>query len=258
MLNVLAGEDASDASTLGAAVPDYETELATDRPLPRVGIARGYFDVGVHPDVQQALDQAIADLRRAGFVIEELFMPADLLDEVAELQPIVMKSEGAANHLDTMRQRERDYTFEVGHRLHAGFFVPATSYIRALKLRGSYLRTFAKAVFSKVDAILTPVLPIPVPTIAETSGKTGKAYLDMVVSLTRNTKVVNYFGLPAISVPCGFTSNGLPTAFQLIARPLQEDALLRVADRYQQVTDWHVREPGLVACATKVRSNVRG
>ena len=97
------------------------------------------------------------------------------------------------------------------------------------------------------DRILTPVLPMPVPTIAETTGQTGKAYLDMVVAITRNTKVVNYLGLPAISVPCGFSSNGLPTSFQLIGRPLQEAALLRAADRYQQATNWHRREPELVA-----------
>ena len=80
---------------------------------------------------------------------------------------------------------------------------------------------------------------------------TGKAYLDMVVALTRNTKVINFLGLPTISVPCGFTSNGLPTAFQLFGRPLQEAALLRAADRYQQATDWHAREPGLAAGAAQ-------
>jgi aspartyl-tRNA(Asn)/glutamyl-tRNA(Gln) amidotransferase subunit A len=65
----------------------------------------------------------------------------------------------------------------------------------------------------------------------------------MVVAITRNTKVINYLGLPALSVPCGFTSNGLPTSFQLVGRPLQEPALLRAADRYQRVTDWHRQEP---------------
>ena len=174
-------------------------------------------------------------------------MPADVLDEVAELHPLVMKSEGAANHLPTMRTREADYTFEVGHRLHAGFFIPAASYIRALKLRGACLRAFAKAAFARADLILAPVLPIPVPTIAETSGRTGKAYLDMVVSLTRNTKVINYLGLPALSVPCGFTASGLPTAFQLIGRPFDEAGLLRAAHRYQQATDWHRQEPALVS-----------
>jgi aspartyl-tRNA(Asn)/glutamyl-tRNA(Gln) amidotransferase subunit A len=250
MLSVIAGQDAADSSTLAVPVPDYEAELGGERPPQRIGIARGYFDAGLHAEVRKSLDRAADDLRRCGFAVEECDMPIDLLDEVAELQPVIMKSEGAANHLTTMRAREAEYTFEVGHRLHAGFFVPATSYIRALKLRGMYLRAFAKAIFSSVDLILTPVLPNPVPTIAETSGKTGKDYLDMVLSLTRNTKVVNYFGLPALSVPCGFTSNGLPAAFQLIGRPLQEAALLRVADRYQQATDWHTREPDLVGDRT--------
>jgi aspartyl-tRNA(Asn)/glutamyl-tRNA(Gln) amidotransferase subunit A len=255
ILGVIAGHDAADGSSLALPVPDYEAALDRKDPLPRIGIARGYFDLGLHPEVRKALDRAVDDLRRSGFSVEDCAVPADLLDEVAELQPVIMKSEGAANHLETMREREADYTLEVGHRLHAGFFIPATNYIRALKLRGTYLREFAKTVFSHVDILLTPVLPQPVPTIAETSGRTGKDYLDMVVSLTRNTKVVNYFGLPAISIPCGFTANGLPAAFQLIARPLQEAALLRAADRYQQTTDWHTREPDLVAAAGQTIAN---
>lgn len=249
LLGVIAGHDPADASSLAVPVPDYEAELGSETTLPTIGIARGYFDLGVDAEVRKALDRAIDDLRRIGFAVADVAVPADLLDEIAELHPLIMKAEGAANHLSTMREREADYTFEVGHRLHAGFFIPAASYIRALKLRGTYLRTFAKAVFSQADLILTPVLPMPVPTIAETSGRTGKAYLDMVVSLTRNTKVINFLGLPAISVPCGFTANGLPTAFQLFARPLQEAALLRAADRYQRATDWHAREPSLVADA---------
>jgi aspartyl-tRNA(Asn)/glutamyl-tRNA(Gln) amidotransferase subunit A len=249
ILRVIAGHDPADASSLAIPVPDYEAELAGAGKLPTIGLARGYFDAGVTAEVAKAHDRAADDLARAGFAVEEVDMPAGLLDEIAELHPLVMKSEGSANHLATMREREADYTFEVGHRLHAGFFVPATSYIRALKLRGMYLRAFAQAVFSKVDLVLTPVLPMAVPTIAETSGRTGKAYLDMVVALTRNTKVINYLGLPAISVPCGFTANGLPTAFQLVGRPFNEAALLRAADRYQQATDWHTREPKLVADA---------
>jgi len=246
VLGVLAGADPADASSFDMPVPDYEAALASSAALPTIGIARGYFDAGVHPDVAKAHDQAADDLRRAGFIVKDVALPADLLDEIAELHPLVMKSEGAANHMPTLREQEADYTFEVGHRLHAGFFIPASHYIRALKLRGHYLRAFAKAAFAQADLILTPVLAIPVPTIAETTGRTGKAYLDMVVAITRNTKVINYLGLPAMSVPCGFTSNGLPTSFQLIGRPLHETALLRAADRYQQVTDWHRREPKII------------
>jgi aspartyl-tRNA(Asn)/glutamyl-tRNA(Gln) amidotransferase subunit A len=255
LLGVIAGHDPEDASSLDVPVPEYVAALDNEAPLPRIGIARGYFDVGVHPDVEKAIDAAVADLRRAGFSNEDIAVPADLLHEVAELHPLVMKAEGAANHLHTMRTRESDYTFEVSHRLHSGFFVPAANYIRALKLRGFYLRELAKAVFSKVDLLLTPVLSIPVPSIAETSGKKGKDYLDMVVALTRNTKVVNYFGVPAISVPCGFTSNRMPAAFQLIGRPLAEAALLRAVHRYQEITDWHLKEPTIVS-QTPARANV--
>ena len=182
----------------------------------------------------------------AAFPVIAVKVPSDLLSEVAELHPLVIKAEGAANHTDTMRERQEDYTFEVGHRLHAGFFVPAAHYVRSLKLRATYLKRFAAAVFGQVDLLLAPVLEIPVPTIAETTGKRGKDYLDMVVALTRNTKIVNYLGLPAISVPCGFTGNGLPTAFQLIGRPLSEATLMRAAHRYQAVTDWHVRIPAMM------------
>lgn len=247
LLGVIAGYDPEDASSLEAPVPDYAAALDSATPLPRIGIARGYFDAGLHPDVQKVIAAAVADLRRAGFSVEEVVVPADLLHEVAELHPLVMKAEGAANHLDTMRARESDYTLEVGHRLHSGFFIPAADYIRALKLRGFYLRELVKAIFSKVDLLLTPVLSIPVPNIAETSGKKGKDYLDLVVALTRNTKVVNYFGVPAVSVPCGFTSNRMPTAFQLIGRPLAEATLLSAVHRYQDVTDWHLREPEILS-----------
>jgi aspartyl-tRNA(Asn)/glutamyl-tRNA(Gln) amidotransferase subunit A len=245
LLRVIAGEDENDASTFPRPVPDYETLIEAPRPLPRIGIARGYFDRNVHPEVAKVINEAIATIGKLGFAVRESPLPADMLEEVAELHPMVMKSEGAANHLDDMRERQEDYTFEVGHRLHAGFLIPAANYIRGLKLRGPYLRAFAATAFADVDLLLTPLLPIPVPTIAETTGKRGKDYLDMVVALTRNTKVVNYFGLPAISVPCGFTANRLPVAFQLIGRPFGEGMLLRASHRYQQGTEWHTIEPPL-------------
>ena len=76
----------------------------------------------------------------------------------------------------------------------------------------------------------------------------------MVVALTRNTKVVNFLGLPAMSVPCGFTSNGLPMAFQLIGRPFDEAALLRAGHDYQLQTDWHLRVPAGVSDLSGARA----
>jgi aspartyl-tRNA(Asn)/glutamyl-tRNA(Gln) amidotransferase subunit A len=246
LLTVIAGHDAADGTSLPAPVPDYEAALDAPAPPLRIGLARGYFDAALHPEVRAAVEAAAEELGRAGCELRELDVPVELLSEVAELHPLVMKAEGAANHLDDMRARMDMYTGEVGRRLQAGFFIPATDYLRALKLRAGYARAFCDAVFSQVDLLLTPTMGIPAPRIAETMAKQGKDYLDMVVALTRNTKIVNFMGLPAISVPCGFTGNGVPTSFQLIGRPLAEVALLRAADRFQAVTDWHRREPPVV------------
>jgi aspartyl-tRNA(Asn)/glutamyl-tRNA(Gln) amidotransferase subunit A len=246
MLTVVAGVDSKDSSSLAVPVPAESDMFSSERPLPRIGIARGYFDENVHPDIHAAHDRALDEFRKAGLEIVEVRMPVGMLSEMAELHPLVMKAEGAANHLDMMRERQQDYTFEVGQRLHAGFFITAADYIRALKIRGMYLREFVKAAFSTCDVIFAPVLASPVPTIAETSGKTGKDYLDLVVSLTRNTKIVNYLGLPAMSVPCGFSGNGMPVSFQLIGRPLADATLLRAADIFQNRTPWHEMEPQLV------------
>lgn len=245
MLSVIAGRDESDATSLDMPVPDYEALLDGPGRLPRIGLARGYFDEGLHPSVAAALEEAADTLRHVGFHVEDVEVPAATLGEISELHPLVMKAEGAANHMMTMRERPADYTFEVGNRLQAGFFVTAADYIQALKLRGTYLRLFSESVFDRVDLLLTPLLRHPVPTIRETTGLQGRAYLDMVAGLTRNTKVVNYLGLPAISVPCGFTPEGLPTSFQLIGRPLGEAPLLVAAHRYEQATEWHRIRPPL-------------
>jgi aspartyl-tRNA(Asn)/glutamyl-tRNA(Gln) amidotransferase subunit A len=249
LLSVIAGRDNADATTLDAPAPDYEAGLDAPGPLPRIGVARGYFDEGVHPLIASALADAADTFRRCGFVVDEVAMPADDLSEIAELHPLVMKAEGAANHLNEMRANPSGYTPEVRNRLQAGFFIPATDYIQALKLRGTYLRSFACAAFDKADIVMTPVLAAPTPTINDTMNTQGTAYLSMVTRLTRNTKVINYLGLPAISVPCGFTNNGLPVAFQLIGRPLAEAQLLSAAHRYEQEARWYETTPPLARAA---------
>ncbi len=242
LLGVIAGHDPDDATSSRHPVPDYEAGLA--RPLAgvRVGVAENYFAEGVAPEVAGAMAAALEDLRGLGAVAVPVAVPA-AVQLAADLHPLVMKAEGAANHHLWMRGRPDDYSREVRRRLQAGYFIPACDYVAALKLRGTLLRAFADAVFAGADVLMTPVLPNAAPTIAETTTADGPAYLRMVVSLTRNTKPVNYLGLPAISVPCGFTGAGLPTSFQLIGRPFGEALLLRLAHQYQRRTDWHTRVP---------------
>jgi aspartyl-tRNA(Asn)/glutamyl-tRNA(Gln) amidotransferase subunit A len=244
LMNVIAGHDPKDASTFDIPVPDYEAVLDRPSNTLTIGIARGFFDVDVHPEVATAVANVADTFRSLGTRVIDVEMPT-LVSEISELQPLVMKSEGAANHLTTMRSRQADYTFEVSQRLHAGFSIPAVDYIQALKLRGPLLSSFLQSVLSEADLLLMPVMPIRVPSIGETTGRVGKDYLDMVYSFTRNTRVANYLGLPAASVPCGFDSRGLPIAFQLLGRPFAEETILLAAHSYQSVTEWHRYEPSV-------------
>ncbi len=91
----------------------------------------------------------------------------------------------------------------------------------------------------------TPVMIRPLPTIEETRTSSGPTYLDMVVSLTRNTKVVSFLGLPGLTVPCGFDPRGLPVAFQLIGKPFGEPELLAAAHHYEQAAGWWRKTPDL-------------
>ena len=242
VLGVIAGADENDATTSREPVPDYEATLETSLKGVRIGIPRGYFDEDLDDGVAAALAATHAVFAGLGATLVPVAMPA-LLDTVSAIHPLVMKAEGAANHLPWKRGRDEDYSDEVGKRLQAGFFIPATDYINALQYRAHALQAFVEAVFPACDALLTPVLPMPTPTLADTAYRDGPAYLRMVVGLTRNTRVVNFLGLPALSVTCGFTPDGMPTSFQLVGPPFAEPLLFRLGHQYQRETDWHRRVP---------------
>lgn len=244
VLRVIAGADPRDASCSTEPVPDYEAGLTGDLRGVRVGVPTTYFCDGVVDEIGRTLAASLDVLATLGAEVVHLPMPASLHD-VAELHPLIAKAEGAANHGTWMRERGPEYSDQVRNRLQAGFFIPATDYIQALKVRGRLLEDFTTGVFERVDVLHTPVLPMPVPKITETMPSSGPAYLEMVVSLTRNTKVTNYLGVPAMSVPCGFSANGLPVAFQLIGRPFAEARLFQVAHAYESATDWHRMVPPL-------------
>ena len=242
VLGAIAGFDERDATTSPEPVPDYEATLEQSLRGVRIGIPRGYFDEDLDPGVAAAVEATHAVFEGLGARLVPVAMPA-LLDTVSAIHPLVMKAEGAANHLPWKRARDADYSDEVGKRLQAGFFIPATDYINALQYRARALQVFSDTVFPACDALLTPVLPMPTPTLADTAYRDGPAYLKMVVGLTRNTRVVNFLGLPALSVTCGFTPDGMPTSFQLIGRPFAEAFLFRLGHQYQRETGWHRRVP---------------
>ncbi len=239
MLTAIAGPPGAPPAT------DYEIGIEDGLASLRIGVPRGYFDERLDPAVEAAMLASLDVLRGAGAEIVPVEIPASVA-LASSLHPLIMKSEGAANHKVWKRTRTDLYSDEVGKRLEAGFFIPATDYINALQYRAYALEDFLDSVLSKVDVLHTAVLPIPTPTLKQTAYRDGPAYLDMVVSLTRNTRPINFLGLPALSVTCGFTPDGLPTSFQLVGRPHAEALLFRIGHRFQLETCLHeVMPPAL-------------
>ena len=164
-----------------------------------------------------------------------------------DLTALVISAEAAAYHSRWLKERRQDYGKQTLSRLLAGLAIPATRYLEALSLRARTLAAFSDAVFARADVFHAPMLPMPVPSIAESDVGAGPGAVELLMHIGRNTRVFNYLGLPAFSVPCGFTPNGLPVGFQLVGRPFDEALLFRVARAYERETEWAQQAPPIAS-----------
>jgi aspartyl-tRNA(Asn)/glutamyl-tRNA(Gln) amidotransferase subunit A len=158
---------------------------------------------------------------------------------------LIIGVEAAALHGRWLRERAHDYGKQTRSRLLAGLLYPATRYVDALNLRQKLLQDFSDAVFSRADLLHLPVIPVPIPTIAESDLAANPGSAAFILNFGHCTRPFNYLGLPAISVPAGFTANGLPCGMQLVGRPFAESLLLQAARAYERETDWTSRAPAL-------------
>jgi aspartyl-tRNA(Asn)/glutamyl-tRNA(Gln) amidotransferase subunit A len=141
-----------------------------------------------------------------------------------------------------MRGRQQDYSSAVRVRLEAGYAIPAAQYLEVLRLRSAWLRRW-REMLGEADLYLCPAIAVPIPTREET-GPRGAEAARRLAEVTRLTRWVNYLGVPALVLPCGFDSRGLPIALQLVGRPFDEEILLAAGEAFQRQTDWHRRSPG--------------
>ncbi|MEC8202388.1 MAG: amidase family protein, partial [Pseudomonadota bacterium] len=156
---------------------------------------------------------------------------------------VVMATEAATYHSKWVRERPDDYGAQTLSRLLPGFYYSATRYIEGLNLRSKILADFCDSVFDKIDMLHAPVIPIEIPRIEEMDVGAKPGYMKSIASITHNTRAINFLGLPTLSVPCGFTPNGLPTGFQLIGRPFDEKTLFRAGHAYERETLWCDKAP---------------
>jgi aspartyl-tRNA(Asn)/glutamyl-tRNA(Gln) amidotransferase subunit A len=247
LLGVIAGSDPRDATAATHPVGDYEAAArrgAADglRGL-RVGLPANYYAEGLDPQIRQCWQDGARTLADLGAEIVELAVP--LHEHLSALASAISGSEGATLHAHWMRTRPQDYSPQVRARIELGLAVPAQLYLAALTMRPSIIRLFCDSVFASCDALWMPVLPIPVPTRAETDYGDGADMGRGLAALTRLTRPLNYLGLPGIAVPGGFDGNRLPIGMQVAGPPFSEARLFRIAAAFEAAAGLSARRPPL-------------
>ncbi|PZX36754.1 aspartyl-tRNA(Asn)/glutamyl-tRNA(Gln) amidotransferase subunit A [Roseinatronobacter thiooxidans] len=241
IMDVIGGEDRADPTTAWAPFPEYTQTLADGAHGLKIARPRGYYDCELDPEVENTLAEALATFVSIKVTLSETRLEQmDLINAFAHL---VLSSEASSLHRRLLADRPDDYAAQVRARIEPGLAYPATHYIEALTRRGALAKDWIMRALQDADAALLPVFPTPVPTIMETTEGGDAAVSAVIGRLTRNTRGINYLGLPAVVVPCGISASGLPIAFQLVGRPWSEPILLRLADAYQRVTHWHDLRP---------------
>ena len=238
MLQVIAGPDPRDPTTSQAPVPDYFGHLRGDVRGMVIGVPRHYFfdtDSGLEPETLEAVDKALADLEALGARLEEVEIPS--LEYAGISNTVIMLSEAFAYHRDNMVSQPQNFGEMVRTRFYQGSLFTAHDYIQAQRARSLLKREFAETL-QRVDVIACPTSVTPASTFEG---------LDPLAALGRPSYSApfNQTGLPAISVPCGFTGAGLPIGLQIAGKPFDETTVMNVAYAYQQHAGWFERRPQL-------------
>jgi aspartyl-tRNA(Asn)/glutamyl-tRNA(Gln) amidotransferase subunit A len=259
MLNVMAGYDVRDSTSLERPAEDYTREL--DKPLAglRIGVPREYFADGLDSGVRAAVEKALDEYRRLGAVTRQITLPNTRLG--IPVYYVIAPAEASSNlsrfdgvrygyrtphyaDLTEMYERTRAEGFgaEVKRRILVGTYVLSHGYYDAYYLQAQKVRRLIahdfQTAFRDVDVIMGPTTPTSAFRFGEKSADPVQMYLNDVYSVTANLA-----GLPGMSVPAGFDAQGRTVGLQIIGDYFAEARMLNVAHQYQQITDWHLRMP---------------
>lgn len=259
LLNVIAGHDPRDSTSLERPAENYNRSLEKKLQGLRIGLPKEFFAAGLTPDVQRAVEAAVAEYKKLGATVVdislpnmELSVPVYYVLAPAEASSNLSRFDGvryghrAAEYTDLMdmykRSRAEGFGAEVKRRILIGTYVLSHGYydayyIRAQKLRRLIAGDFVEA-FKQCDVIMGPTSPTTAFKIGEKSADPVQMYLSDIYTIA-----VNLAGLPGMSIPCGFDSGGLPVGLQIIGNYFDEARMLNVAHQYQLATDWHQRAP---------------
>jgi aspartyl-tRNA(Asn)/glutamyl-tRNA(Gln) amidotransferase subunit A len=255
MLGAVAGYDPADSTSINLPVPDYQAALKQGVKGLKIGLPKEYFIEGLDADIQQTIDKAINTLRELGAETVEVSLPHTeyavacyYLIATAEASSNLARYDGVryGKRMDDgrglidmyMKSRAAGFGPEVKRRIMLGTYALSSGYYDAYYLKAQKVRTLIRQdfldAFNHVDVILTPVAPTPAFRIGEKTADPLQMYLSDIFTIP-----VNLAGTCGLSVPCGFSRDGLPIGMQLIGRPFGEETILQSAYAYEQATEWH-------------------
>ncbi|MDA1174686.1 MAG: amidase, partial [Chloroflexi bacterium] len=241
-MNAMVGYDAKDPGSANHAPEDYLAGLRGDLSGLRIGVLQDDFiwDVTV-PEVKVAFDDAVAQISALGAATEAVSIGN--LERLAAAQFTITTAEANTYHHEMIQRAPELYHPVIRRRIEAGFFMPAAAYVQAQRVRALFEERYA-SLFETFDLLVAPTTPSPAPA-ANGQGirlPNGEMPSRETVRLTR---VFNPNGLPAITMPTGFSEQGLPMAAQFVGKRFSDALVIGAAHAYQQATDWHTRRPSL-------------
>lgn len=261
IMNVIAGHDPYDATTPRVSVPDYTQALeAKNLRGMKIGLPKEYFLPGMDSEVEKAVRNGVKELERLGAQIQEISLPYSKYG--LAVYYILCPSEVSANmarydgirfgpgstkdgddlYEYYLRARGEGFGDEMKRRIMIGTYALSAGYYDAYYLKAQKVRTLVKQDFEKafqrVDIILTSTTPTPAFTIGQNTADPVQMYLEDIFTVS-----MNIAGVPALAVPCGFSTNNLPIGMQVIGPQFGEERLIKVGAVYQRETDWHKRKP---------------
>ena len=259
LLQAISGYDPADSTSVNTPVPDYQASLSGDLKGLRIGLPQEYFIEGLDDDVRKAVEQAVATYRELGAEIVEVSLPhtayavacfyliatAEASSNLARYDGVRygLRADNAENLIDMyMQSRAAGFGAEIKRRIMLGTYALSSGYYDAYYLKAQKVRTLIRQdfidAFEKVDTLLTPVAPTPAFALGEKLNDPLQMYLSDIYTIP-----VNLAGTCAMSLPCGFSTEGLPIGLQLIGKPFDEATMLRTAHAFEQATKWHKRTP---------------
>lgn len=260
LLSLIAGHDSMDSTSANLPLPDYRRSLANGIRGVRIGVPKEYFSKGIDPEVEGTVRQAIETLKRLGADVQEISLPHS--EHALAVYYIAAPAEASSNlaRFDGVQYgfreegedllatygltRSEGFGKEVKRRIMLGTYALSSGYYDAYYLKAMKVRTLIKgdfdAAFARLDCLVGPVSPTAAFRIGEKMDDPLTMYLSDIYTIPANLA-----GIPALSIPCGFTKGHLPIGLQLLAKPFGEETLFRVAYTFEQNTPFHERKPQL-------------